>query len=414
MSITITSPQYPFDPSGTKITNRVVGELQPLTGAGDRDYYTVVPLAAPFYAESFSCSVKNLQGEIVPLFEGKDYLLTHWFMGASKATAKPVYASITFLNHTLRGTLIISPYQCVGGDWIVDSNTIAKVLADQVSNPRTIAWEQVSGYPSIFPPVPHEWNKVDLIGQKEILAALNRITDAILTQISSAMSQHINDNSGHAHGITAVSIGAVTIDQLTAAVQNAVRNATATTDNIREGTTNKYFTEGRVMATRIAGYAVSNTVDTLSEQDTLLTALIKLQAQLVAARTELTKKASLNRPAFTGLGSQNLVRLEMRSTFAIDITQAEVFQVKVMGNGSIGFDISRLGDMSDKVIEFAVTTINDSSANQYALAWPSNVKWVEGTPPPRTTTPNAKDSWYFWSEDGGATWTGSLSNANTR
>lgn len=412
MTTALTSPQYPFDPTGIKASNLVKGELQPLSGVGDRDYYTVIPNAAPFYADSFTCSLKDLQGRTIPLVEGVDYYLTHFFMGASRATAKPVYGSLTFLNTSLKGTLILNPYQCVGGDWMVDSNKIAEILANQAFNPREISWEQVAGYPTIFPPVPHEWNLIDMVGQSDMLAALDRICDAILQKASDAVTQHINDMSGHAHGITPASIGAVSQAQLAAAVKQAVDSATGTTDKVAEGTTNKYFTEARVLATKLAGYAVAQTVQNLSEQDTVLQAFVKLQANLIDVRALIAKKADSNRPQFTGLGSQNLQRYTMTGTFAMDLSLAEAFQIKVQGNGSIGFDTSRVGDMTDKVVEFSVTTINDSTGNAYAIAWPSNVKWVDGVMPPRTTTANARDSWYFWSEDNCTTWTGSLSNKN--
>lgn len=412
MSTALTSPLYPFDPTGTKSSNLVTGELQPLTGMGDRDYYTIIPAAAPFYADTFTCSVKTLDGTIVPLNEGVDFYFTHYFMGATRATAKPVYGSITLLNTQLRGTLILNPYQCVGGDWMVDSNKIAEILAMQSVNPRSISWDQVAGYPTIFPPVPHEWNLMDMVGQSEILAAMDRIVDAILTQASSAMNDHINNMSGQAHGITPGSIGAVSMAQLQAAVKNAVDSAASSTDKVAEGATNKYFTEARVLATKLANYAIAAAVDNLSEQDTVLQAFSKLQANLTDVRAILAKKADANRPQFSGLGSQNLYRYAMTGTFAMDISLSEAFQITIKGNGSIGFNTARVGDMTDRLVEFSVTTINDGTNNAYAIAWPTNVKWVDGVAPPRSTTPNAKDEWYFWSEDNMATWTGSLSNKN--
>jgi hypothetical protein len=414
MSNVLTSPQYQFDPSGVNPANRIIGELQPLTGMGDRDYYLVVPAATPFFADSIQLSFKSLQGDIRLLVEGVDYYLSHWFMGASRATAQPVYGSITLMNSELRGTLVLNNYQTIGGDWTVDTNTIATVLADRIHNPRRIAWDQVAGYPTIFPPVPHEWNLVDMVGQSQMLAAIDRIVDAILTQASSAMIEHINDMSGQAHGITPASIGAVSYAQLIAAVNDAVADAGGTTDGIQEGDNNKFFTEARVLATKLAGYVVSNTVANLADTDSIMVALTKLQAQATANATEIAKKLNTVRPYFTGLGSQNLVKLVMTTSFSIDITQAEAFQVRIQGSGSIGFNTATLGDMTDRVIAFSVTTVNDGTANAYAIAWPSNVKWVDGTPPPRTTAANAKDYWYFVSEDGGATYSGSLSNANPR
>jgi hypothetical protein len=104
----------------------------------------------------------------------------------------------------------------------------------------------------------------------------------------------------------------------------------------------------------------------------------------------------------------------MTGTISLDISQAEAFKVTVAGNGSISFNTGNVGNMAGKVVEFAVTTVNDTSGNAYAIAWPANVKWVDGAPPPRTTAAGAKDLWYFVSDDNMVTWTGSMSNQNPR
>lgn len=409
---TLTSPQYAFDPTGRLPANLIPGELQALTGVASRDFYVIVPACTPFFAESVVLSFKNTQGDIRPLVEGVDFYFTHFFLGATRACGKPIYGSITFLNTTLRGTLTLS-YQTIGGEWTVDSAKIAEILADEVHNPRTTTWEQVSGVPTIFPVIDHEWNLVDLVGMKEVQTSLDAITDALLAAATSAMTIHIN-TVGNAHHLTAGDIGAVTEIQMNAAIQSAVQDGQGNTDHVAEGTTNKYFAEARVLATVLAGYTVGTNV-VLSEQDNVLAAFRKLQGQLTAVGTALANKASLNRPAFTGLSSSSLVKLTMTGVpLSIDISTSGDFQVNVTGSGAIGFNTANVGDMTNKVVEFSITTINDGTAGAYALAWPSNVHWVDGTPPPRSTSPNAVDLWYFVSIDNMATWTGSLSNANPR
>lgn len=413
MSNNLTSPQYPIDYTGTNPANRVSGELQPLTGAGDRDYYFVIPAATPFFAESMkTLSIRDAAGTISVLEEGVDFYLTHYFKGASLACAKSIYGSITIINRQLVGTLILPPYQCLGGDWTVDSNKIAEVLAQQAYDPRTLLWDQVAGYPNIFPPVPHEWNLVDMVGQSQLLDKLDEIVDAILTQASSAMIQHINDMSGHAHGITPATIGAVSLDQLTQAVNDAVQQATSSTDALTEGQDNLFFKEARVLLTKLKDLEIPQVAARLAATDTILLAFGKLQAQNDKLKEALAEKTDVVRPFRRGLGSQNLVKVTMTASFSLDITQSEAFQILIKGSGAIGFNTGFLGDMTDRVVEFAITTINDATNGAFAIGWPANVKWVDGTPPPRSTGANQKDYWYFVSEDGGATWTGSLSNKN--
>lgn len=410
---TITNPQYPFDPSGQASTNRVVGELQPLIGGNDGDYSFIIPAATPFFGDSMSLNFKSLQGDVRPLVIGIDFYLSHYFLGASRACLKPIYGSITILNKELRGTLILNPYQTLGGIWTVDAAKIAEILADQAHNPRTTTWDQVVGYPEIFPPIPHEWNLKDLVGMSQVTANLDKIADAILTQATSAMVQHINNKSENVHGVTAAMIGAMTKDDVMNLLEETISEFARTTDDVREGDTNKYFTESRVLSTKLTDFGPSS-AEPLDQNDNVLGAMMKLQATNNAVDQRLNRKVNGNRPAFTGLGSQNLVEIPMTATVSIDITQAEAYRLLVQGNGAIGFDTSKLGDMTGQVIEFSVTTVNAPGTTEYAIAWPENVDWVDGQPPPRTTTPGARDAWYFWSEDGGVTWTGSLSNLNPR
>lgn len=412
MTTALAIPQYPFDPTGVNPANRITGELQPLTGVGDRDFYYIVPLSGPFFATSMQLSFKSVQGELRQLFEGIDYALTHHFVGASRACGKPIYGSITFLNKELRGTLILNSYQNIGGEWLIDSHTIARILAESLANPRTITWDQVAGYPNIFPPITHAWNLQDMVGQSAMVDAMNRVCDAILTQATNAITEHIHA-IGNVHGVTCNDIGAVSTIQLIQAVQQAIEQLDITTTNVSEGQ-NKYFTEARALASKLDGYTVTSNKSALGETDTMLFALQKIQAQLLDLNTKLATKAPSLRPAFTGLSSQNLITIQMPASITMDISEAEAFDIIVKGSGAVVFDTRNVGDMTGKVVEFAVTTINDTSGNAYAIAWPANVKWVDGAPPPRTTTAGAKDLWYFTSEDNMVSWTGSLSNQNPR
>lgn len=431
MSTALTSPQYPFDPTGVNPANRVTGELQPLTGVGDRDYYYLIPNATPFFAESVSgVNFKDTSGVTHPLVEGVDYYLSHYFMGASRATGKPVYGSISILDKTLRGTLIIGAYQTVGGEWTVDSNKIAEVLAQLAVDPRTVTWEQVVGYPTIFPPIPHEWNLQDMVGMSAVVDAVNNVVDAILQKAGDDITAHLADMSSNPHHVTASQIGAVTQTQLNAAVSAQLTTQFGhDTDGLVEGTQHLFFSESRVLSTKLINFVVASTAAAMADGDTLLVALGKVQAQMNAFTnsvstlsnqvtsnaTALDGKVNVNRPDFTGLGTQNLVKLTMTGPLTFDITQAEAYQILVSGSGAINFDISHLGNVTGKVIEFAVTTINDNSGIANSIAFPANVKWVDGTQPPRSTGPGQEDMYYFVSEDGAASsWVGSMSNQNPK
>lgn len=177
---------YPFDGSGTAATNLVSNEPQSLTLTNYRDYNFVIPNFAPFYADSLKVKHREtITSPLVTLTEGIDYYPALSFVGASRATAKPVYGAISFTNLKLTGFLEIT-YQTVGGEWTLSVQKITELAANVIYNPRTTTWETLVNVPAYFPPLDHAWQLDDLVGQKEVLAGLDSIEKAILNKDSAA------------------------------------------------------------------------------------------------------------------------------------------------------------------------------------------------------------------------------------
>lgn len=204
--------QYPFDPTGTLLSNKITGEQHIITPVNYRDYNFFVPRFAPYFANNLTISYKNSLGQSVTLTENVDYYLTHWFISASRACSKPIYGSITLLNNDLNGVMTIT-YQTLGGDWNIDDQLIAQILADQINNPRTTSWDSVSEMPYAFPVIDHAWDLVDMVGATEVVDKLDNITNAILDQNSaSGLGAHLADFN-NPHEVTAAQTGAYTTAQ---------------------------------------------------------------------------------------------------------------------------------------------------------------------------------------------------------
>ena len=169
---------YPFDSTGSLVSNKITGEQQILTGANSLDYYFIIPKLGPYFSTSLVVSFRSLTDEVRLLVEGIDYYCTHWFISASRATATPIYGSITFLDLQLTGVVTLQ-YQTLGGVWTIDDTTIAQILGNILHNPRVTAWDVVSNMPVNFPPINHEWDLVDLVGASDIIASLGLVEDAI-------------------------------------------------------------------------------------------------------------------------------------------------------------------------------------------------------------------------------------------
>ena len=220
---------YAFDPTGRLPANKIVNEQQIITGVNWRDYHFIVPKLAPFFEDSIRIRYVDVTGTPRYLIKDVDWYPTHKFMDASLACAMPIWGSISFLNASLTGTVVIE-YQTVGGVWVLDDQAIAEILGDRLHNPRITTWEEVTYRPIDFPVIDHEWNLVDMVGMKEVTAVLGRIEDELRNKGEGGLTDHIaNVNNPHKTNKAHVGLGLV--------------SNFATADDVQavEGTANNLF-----------------------------------------------------------------------------------------------------------------------------------------------------------------------------
>ena len=229
------APVFPFDATGMAVTNLITAEHQILTSANGIDFHFLVPISGPYFENSLVVTITDPVTNVVStLSPGIDYYPTHWFISASRACAGNIYGSVTFLDLTLAG-IITFKYQTIGGGWTINSSEVATILADTLHNPRITAWEEVVlsyqvvnapsfvagqfyliseigttdftliGAPSntsgiqfkatgpgagtgnavsmSFPPTPHQWNVVDMVGMSSVVDAINNVANSIMASI---------------------------------------------------------------------------------------------------------------------------------------------------------------------------------------------------------------------------------------
>lgn len=202
---------YPFDPTGTLVSNKITGEQHIITPVNYKDYHFIVPRLAPFFANSLQITFRDTDNNDITLVEGVDWYLSHWFISASRACSKPIYGSISILNRDLSGVLTLR-YQTLGGTWNIDEDLIAQILADRIHNPRTTSWDSVSEMPYSFPVIDHEWDLVDMVGMSDVVDSLDKIRDALLATSEGNVEQHIL-NYNNPHQTTAGQVGAYSINE---------------------------------------------------------------------------------------------------------------------------------------------------------------------------------------------------------
>lgn len=173
MSIT-----FPLDHSGVAPTNLVTGEIHSVNEAHFKDYFFLVPHAAPFYVTNFKATL-TLGGVTTPLTEDVDYSFALPYVTGTRVTGKAMYGAVTLHNLEMSGLITIQ-YQTVGGDQIPDRLQVLTELAEQAYNPRTTIWDILTNAPAAFPPTPHYQDYDSFYGQEELVNMLGEIRDAII------------------------------------------------------------------------------------------------------------------------------------------------------------------------------------------------------------------------------------------
>lgn len=216
---------YPFDATGILQSNRILDEQHIATENNYRDYYFIVPKFAPFFANNITVTHSHL-GVTRTLVENIDYYCALMFIGATRALEKPIYGAITLNNLNTVGIISIS-YNTIGGNWNVDEQYVIEQIAEKAYNPRTASWEQIVETPITFPPIPHAWELVDLVGMTEVVEGLNGIENAILDASLSQANLHFT-NYNNPHYVTKAQLGIGNIGNWNLATESDVLVGTST------------------------------------------------------------------------------------------------------------------------------------------------------------------------------------------
>ena len=198
----------PVDYKGTAPTNRVRGEQHILNKTDAQSHRVIIPKLAPFFNNQGTTDIRFKMNIVDPqtgvktdLIEGVHYYPVFYFITASKATMRPLFGGVEFLDDSLEGTVTIEFYQSLGGIWTITASQIADILADLKYNPRRTSWDSIADLPERFPVVDHEWDYVDMTGQVDVVKALYAIRDQLVAQSGTGLTAHVNDKN-NPHGTT--------------------------------------------------------------------------------------------------------------------------------------------------------------------------------------------------------------------
>ncbi len=168
-------PGYAFDPTGTRVLNRVSNELHTITAINGADHNYIIPTYAPFYDHTMVVVDCNT-GAI--LTENVDYFFAYAFDLATEQTGFPISGAIAFTDTARSGTYRLQ-YNTLGGEYITSLSGILQTGLDTLHNLSSRKWETIVNIPPVFPPTPHTHRVDGIAGVSEILAQLTSLEGAI-------------------------------------------------------------------------------------------------------------------------------------------------------------------------------------------------------------------------------------------
>lgn len=165
--------KYPLDLTGVSPDNLVISEPHTLASGSKR---ALVPNYGAFFVKGMSLLDVATGEELVP---GEQYVPIMYYEEPSERAAMEVCAGVIVTDETV-GDEVRFTYQVVGGDYINITPVIIQLIAETNLDDRAVIWGDLLGRPDAFPAAKHLHDLGDIYGFEYVVAALDRITEAIL------------------------------------------------------------------------------------------------------------------------------------------------------------------------------------------------------------------------------------------
>lgn len=197
-----TTNLYPEDLNGTNPLNLITNEIHNLQPPGPKDFYFIIPFAAPYFVDSLEVFNVATGAKYV---EGVDYLVGHRFIEAMNSIGRPIAGSIRFMRLTITGQVRLK-YRTIGGQWGFNDKDILAELARTNLNPLMRSWGDVGTIPYAFPPYEHDQAMDTIVGSEDLQESLERIADIMEATASGTTQSHLVDYN-NPHRVNKTQIG---------------------------------------------------------------------------------------------------------------------------------------------------------------------------------------------------------------
>lgn len=181
MSTALPIIRYALDVTGINPDNAVHEE--PHTLVMTRDVRAIAPQYGSFFSESVVVTEASTSTVLV---KDVDYSIVELNQAVSVLYGKEICTLILIIN-PLIGPIVLVSYQALGGQNERNSQTVANVLNELQVDNRPVTWPNIVGKPDQFLPSMHLHDIGDTYGWEDIVAAMERIRQAILLADSPAL-----------------------------------------------------------------------------------------------------------------------------------------------------------------------------------------------------------------------------------
>lgn len=171
--------QYPLDLTGTASTNLVSNEDQVIVEINGKFSQIIIPDYAPFYLDNLKLvHISEDSTETIQNID-TDFFVAYPYQDLARETGKLAFGAIVVVNKNAKGRFKLT-YQTIGDKWAADPNHVKNNLLELAYNPRVAYWDQLTNVQDKFPPSDHNHEITESDKWPELLAAINRVTQAIV------------------------------------------------------------------------------------------------------------------------------------------------------------------------------------------------------------------------------------------
>lgn len=172
--------RYAFDPTGNNLDNLVQNEPHTLA---DKRFRAIAPVYGVFYTEGFSV-IDTANKQL--LIRGQDYVFAELHQALTLELGKEIAGVVIVTNVNVSSDVVIT-YQCVGGNYSVDSSTFESLLAKKSDDEVSKDYYDIENRPAVFTPSPHLHDLGDVDGMETLIYELERIRNIIVWSDSNSI-----------------------------------------------------------------------------------------------------------------------------------------------------------------------------------------------------------------------------------